>query len=61
MTQEEVRERLGEPDRKGPPRRELRDLADETWTYKANPTGRTMTIEVDFKDGKVFSFSSVGE
>ncbi len=61
MTQDEVRARLGEPDRKGLPQRELRDLADETWTYKVSPTGRTMTIEVDFKDGKVFSFSSYGE
>jgi len=61
MTQDEVRAHLGEPDRKGLPQRELRDLADETWTYKASPTGRTMTIEVDFKDGKVFSFSSYGK
>ncbi len=52
MTPEQVRERLGEPDYKGPPIRELRDKFDEVWKYKPN-TIRTMRIEVLFKDGKV--------
>lgn len=61
MTPDQVRERLGEPDHAGKPPRELRDVADEMWTYKASATGRTMRIEVLFKDGEVFSFSSFGE
>lgn len=61
MTPDQVREHLGEPDRRGLPPRELRDLDDEMWTYKADPTGRTMRIEVYFKDGKVSSWGHFGE
>lgn len=60
MTPEQVRERLGESDYKGPPPRDLRDLADETWKYKATPD-RAVRIEVFFKDGKVVSVDTFGE
>ena len=61
MTFEQVREKLGEPDRKSLPPRELRDLDDEMWIYKATPAGRTMRIEVYFKGGKVSSWGYFGE
>jgi len=60
MTPAQVRERLGEPDYKGPPPRNLRDLADEMWKYKVTQD-RTVRIEVFFKDGKVASVDTFGE
>jgi len=60
FTPAQVRERLGEPDYIGPPRRSVRDVCDESWKYKQN-TSRTMTIEVCFKDGKVCSVSYLGK
>ena len=59
MTPDQVRERLGEPDYKGPPIRELRDVCDETWRYKTT-ADRTVRIEVCFKSGKVFSVATFG-
>ncbi len=61
FTPAQVRERLGEPDHIGPPPRDLRDICDEMWTYKASPNSRTMRIEVYFKGGKVYSSGYFGE
>jgi len=61
FTPAQVRERLGEPDHIGPPPRDLRDICDEMWTYKASPSGRTMRTEVYFKGGKVYSSGYFGE
>ena len=54
MTPEQVIERLGNPDYKGRPPRELRDMFDEMWRYKAT-ADRAARIEVYFKNGKVSS------
>lgn len=61
MTPAQVRDRLGEPDSIGPAPRDLRDICDEMWTYKAGPSGRTMRTEVYFKGGKVYSSGYFGE
>lgn len=61
FTPNQVQERLGSPDSKGPPPINIkRSIADELWNYKRNAT-RTMTIHVYFKDGRVSSVSYLGE
>ncbi len=60
MTPTQVIERLGNPDVKGLPPRELRDMFDEMWTYKST-ANRTVGIEVYFKNGKVSTDATFGE
>ena len=52
MSQEQVRERLGNPDYIGPVPQRERDIGDEEWRYNKN-SDRTMRIEIWFKDKKV--------
>jgi hypothetical protein len=59
MSQDQVRERLGEPDHIGPPPRWGRNMSDEEWRYNKN-SNRTMRIEILFKDKKVVSVAYFG-
>lgn len=56
MIYQEVLDRLGDPNYKGPPPRNEQRLGDEVWMYQKSPE-HTREIEVYFKDGKVAFFA----